>query len=113
VVEFLAQQLQHVAHAAFPAGGEPPHHRPADADCGGERDVAAAPHSPVEQQRHAVANDFSGAGQHVGCRVVGVRPGLTAAQVPHIATDVDALVVDDSAGTPKLFASVNAAMTAH
>jgi hypothetical protein len=54
-----------------------------------------------------VANDFSDAGQHVGCRVVGVRPGLTPAQLPHIATDVDALVVDDSAGTPKLFASVN------
>ncbi|MET1073889.1 MAG: fatty acid--CoA ligase family protein [Umezawaea sp.] len=45
----------------------------------------------------------------VGCRVVGVRPGLTPAQLPHVVGDVDALVVDDVVGTPGLVAAAGPA----
>jgi acyl-CoA synthetase (AMP-forming)/AMP-acid ligase II len=46
----------------------------------------------------------------LGCRVVGVRPGLTAAQLPHVVgRDVDALVVDEPAATPDLLAAAGSA----
>jgi fatty-acyl-CoA synthase len=45
----------------------------------------------------------------VGCRVVGVRAGLTAAQLPHVVGDVDALVVDDATRTPELVAAAGSA----
>lgn len=45
----------------------------------------------------------------LGCRVVGVRPGLTPAQLPHVVGDVDALVVDDAVGTPELVAAAGSA----
>lgn len=45
----------------------------------------------------------------IGCRVVGVRAGLTAAQLPHLVGDVDALVVDDHTRTPELLAAAGTA----
>jgi acyl-CoA synthetase (AMP-forming)/AMP-acid ligase II len=45
----------------------------------------------------------------VGCRVVAVRAGLTAAQLPHVVGDVDALVVDDACRTPELVAAAGSA----
>lgn len=43
------------------------------------------------------------AAQVLGCRVVGVRPGLTPAQLTVIVgRDIDALLVDESAETPEL-----------
>jgi fatty-acyl-CoA synthase len=46
------------------------------------------------------------AAQVLGCRVVGVRPGLTPAQLAVIVgRDVDALLVDESAETPELLAA--------
>ncbi len=38
-----------------------------------------------------------------------MRPGLTAAQLPHVVGDVDALVVDDAVGTPGLLAAAGSA----
>ena len=40
----------------------------------------------------------------LGCRVVGVRPGLAAAQLPHVLADTAALVADDTA-EPALLAA--------
>ena len=45
----------------------------------------------------------------LGCRVVGVRAGLTAAHLPHVVGDVDALVVDDATRTPELVAAAGSA----
>jgi fatty-acyl-CoA synthase len=46
------------------------------------------------------------AAQVLGCRVVGVRPGLTPAQLAVIVgRDVDALLVDELAETPELLAA--------
>ena len=50
------------------------------------------------------------AAQVLGCRVVGVRPGLTPSQLAHIVgTDIDALVVEDAVATPELFAAAESA----
>ncbi|MEC3979701.1 class I adenylate-forming enzyme family protein [Amycolatopsis sp. H20-H5] len=48
------------------------------------------------------------AAQTLGCRFVGVRPGLTRAQLPYVVGEVDALVVDDTAA-PELIAAATRA----
>lgn len=46
------------------------------------------------------------AAQVLGCRVVGVRPGLPVAQLRHVVGDVEALVVDKATESPELLATV-------
>ncbi|HZE37552.1 MAG TPA: fatty acid--CoA ligase family protein [Stackebrandtia sp.] len=49
------------------------------------------------------------AGHLLGCRVVGVRPGLSASQLPHVVgRDVDALVADAASDTDALRAAAGA-----
>lgn len=42
----------------------------------------------------------------LGCRVVGIRPGLPVPQLRHIVGDVDALVVDAASESPELLGTV-------
>ncbi|MFJ7217254.1 AMP-binding protein [Amycolatopsis sp. NPDC098790] len=42
----------------------------------------------------------------LGCRVVGVRPGLPVPQLRHVLGDVDALVVDAASESPELLGTV-------
>ena len=42
----------------------------------------------------------------LGCRVVGVRPGLPVPQLRHVVGDVDALVVDAASESPELLGTV-------
>ncbi|MEV7041965.1 long-chain fatty acid--CoA ligase [Amycolatopsis sp. NPDC051061] len=46
------------------------------------------------------------AAQVLGCRVVGVRPGLPVPQLRHVVADVGALVVDAASETPELLGTV-------
>src|SRR3954469_20928108 len=46
------------------------------------------------------------AAQVLGCRVVGVRPGLPVPQLRHVVSDIDALVVDAASETPELLGTV-------
>lgn len=46
------------------------------------------------------------AAQVLGCRVVGVRPGLPVPQLRHVVGDVGALVVDAASETPELLGTV-------
>ncbi|WP_284750594.1 class I adenylate-forming enzyme family protein [Amycolatopsis sp. RTGN1] len=46
------------------------------------------------------------AAQVLGCRVVGVRPGLPVPQLRHVVSDVGALVVDAASETPELLGTV-------
>jgi fatty-acyl-CoA synthase len=45
----------------------------------------------------------------LGCRVVGVRSGLTAGQLPYLLGDVDAVVADESSATEDLLAAAGGA----
>ncbi|MEV4142030.1 AMP-binding protein [Amycolatopsis sp. NPDC049691] len=42
----------------------------------------------------------------LGCRVVGIRPGLPVPQLRHVVGDVDALVVDAASESPELLGTV-------
>jgi len=78
---------------------------------GGLRAVGLGPGSGVAVGTAVTPEGFAAllAAYSLGCRVVGVRAGLTAAQLPHVVGDVDALVVDDATRTPELVAAVGTA----
>ncbi|MEU8639642.1 fatty acid--CoA ligase family protein [Amycolatopsis sp. NPDC048633] len=50
------------------------------------------------------------AAQVLGCRVVGVRPGLPVPQLRHVVGDVRALVVDEASESPELLGTVAGAL---
>jgi fatty-acyl-CoA synthase len=50
------------------------------------------------------------AAQVLGCRVVGVRPGLPVPQLRHVVEDVAALVVDEASESPELLGTVAGAL---
>lgn len=50
------------------------------------------------------------AAQVLGCRVVGVRPGLPVPQLRHVVGDVAALVVDEASESPELLGTVAGAL---
>lgn len=43
----------------------------------------------------------------LGCRVLGLRPGLTSAQLPSVLAELDALVVDATTATPELMSAAS------
>jgi fatty-acyl-CoA synthase len=50
------------------------------------------------------------AAQVLGCRVVGVRPGLPVPQLRHVVGDIAALVVDEASESPELLGTVAGAL---
>ncbi|WP_158845574.1 class I adenylate-forming enzyme family protein [Saccharothrix deserti] len=75
------------------------------------REAGAGPGRGVAVATGVTADGFAAliAAQVLGCRVVGVRPGLPAAHLPHVVGDVDVLVVDATTDAPSLREAASAA----